>query len=445
MKRTAIILYIIAMLSSGGVISASADEPVLSGLYSGDFFTRSTLTGDWGGLRNDLAKKGVIFDMTMTQTGQAVTGGGKNSTWEYGGRGNLTLKVDTEKLGLWSGGFLTAELEGNFGRSANPKSGALSPVDANQMFPVPVLGKTAVNLPALNITQYLSSYIALVAGKMDTTGGDMNDFAHGKGDTQFMNLAFNLNPALLMTVPYSTLGAGVVLMPTKDPAGAIITVSALSAAGQPSTTGFNNLYSNQMTFNGEARVRTQFFGKTGHQLVGAIYSNKDFTSLDQRLGFVLETKEIAKKQGSWAVYYNFDQYLYEPEKGSGRGFGLFGRFAATDGNPNPIQYVWSLGFGGKGFFAGRPNDRAGIGYYYLKINQPDFNLPIATTQILGNEYGIEAFYTVALTPWLLLTPDIQVVRPSQRNRLELSTGPLPVVRKSIDTATILALRLQVVF
>ena len=79
-----------------------------------------------------------------------------------------------------------------------------------------------------------------------------------------------------------------------------------------------------MTFNGEARVRTQFFGKTGHQLVGAIYSNKDFTSLDQRLGFVLETKEIAKKQGSWAVYYNFDQYLYEPEKGSGRGFGLFG-------------------------------------------------------------------------------------------------------------------------
>ena len=50
----------------------------------------------------------------------------------------------------------------------------------------------------------------------------MNEFAHGKGDTQFMNTAFNVNPILLTTVPYSTLGTGMIVLPTKDPEQAIV-------------------------------------------------------------------------------------------------------------------------------------------------------------------------------------------------------------------------------
>ena len=71
--------------------------------------------------------------------------------------------------------------------------------------------------------------------KLDTSSGDMNEFAHGKGDTQFMNLAFNLNPALLLTIPYSTLGAGLIILPTKDPNAAIVTFSVVSAVGQAGT------------------------------------------------------------------------------------------------------------------------------------------------------------------------------------------------------------------
>jgi hypothetical protein len=33
--------------------------------YSGDFLKRLTLTGDWGGARNSLAKKGVTFDINL--------------------------------------------------------------------------------------------------------------------------------------------------------------------------------------------------------------------------------------------------------------------------------------------------------------------------------------------------------------------------------------------
>jgi len=74
--------------------------------YSGDIWTRSTLTGDWGGLRNQLAEKGVTFDLSITQVGQGVVRGGKNGAWQYGGRGDIVMNVDSGKLGLWPGGFL---------------------------------------------------------------------------------------------------------------------------------------------------------------------------------------------------------------------------------------------------------------------------------------------------------------------------------------------------
>jgi len=50
--------------------------------YSGDIWNRSTLTGDWGGLRNELAARGVTLDMNITQVGQGVVGGGKSGAWE---------------------------------------------------------------------------------------------------------------------------------------------------------------------------------------------------------------------------------------------------------------------------------------------------------------------------------------------------------------------------
>lgn len=417
-----------------------ADDQAPASPYSGEFISRSTLTGDWGGLRNQLAAKGVTFDINLVLTEQGVVDGGTNREWENGGRGDLLLKVDTGKLGLWPGGFLTAELEGNFGKGVNLRSGGLLPVNTNQIFPIP--GEENLLLPALNLTQFLSEYAGVVVGKLDTAaGGDMNEFAHGKGDTQFMNFALNLNPALLLTVPYSTLGAGVIILPTKDFHAAIISFSVVSAVGSPSRSGFGELNSGKLTYVGEARVRTDFFGLTGHQLIGGVYSNKDYNSIDQRVSLSPGSNSIAEKTDSWAVYYNFDQYLYEPVKGSGKGLGIFGRFAATDGNPNLFQYFYSLGVGGKGVMARRPHDRFGVGWYYLDIKSPAFTGPLATRELLGNEQGVEAYYSVALTPWAHLTPNIQIIHGAREKTIAL----LPADRKDIDTATITGLRLQLMF
>jgi porin len=421
--------------STGDSGGSTENKPASSGPYSGDIWHRSTLTGDWFGVRNDLAAKGITFDMSLTQVYQGIVSGGKDDDWLYGGRGNTTINVDTQKLGLWPGGFLTVELEGNFANSVNGQTGALMPVNTNQIFPMPT--GSNFNVPQVSFMQFFSPYAGLVFGKLDTMSGDANEFAHGKGDTQFMNTALSINPVALLTVPYSTLGAGVIVLPTKDPKAAIINFLVLQTNGKANTAGFDDLHSDQLSFVGEARVRTNFFGLTGHHLIGGGYSNQTFTSLDQSLRFFIENRTIEQQKGSWMIYYNFDQYLYEPQKGSGQGIGIFGRFGVSDGNPNPMHFFYSIGVGGKGIIPGRPIDRFGIGFYYMDVRNPTFTGVLGgTTEFLRDEYGGEVFYNFAITPWLLLTPDIQVIRPAQKETIS---------RESVNTATVLGLRLQMVF
>jgi porin len=397
--------------------------------YSGSLWDRSTLTGDWGGMRNDFAAKGVTVDATLTQVWQKVVEGGTDKSGTYGGRYNATMNMDFQKAGLWPGAFLMVEVEGRYTESsANRNTGALIPVNTSNMFPEPGEGGEQITVPAVVFTQFLSESFGIFGGKLDTImNGDNNEFAHGKGDTQFMNMAFNFNPAMALTVPYSTLGGGAIFLPTQNPKEWIATIAAMKTIGEASTGGLEQTFEGPTTIALETRLTTDFFDMTGHQLVGYTHSDKSYTSLDQNpYDIIIQGFPLNKEQGSWAAYYNFDQYFFEPQKGSGRGAGVFGRFGTTDGEANPVHYFASAGIGGKGICDDRPLDRFGIGYYYLWIADQD------VPQILGfdNTQGFEAFYNIALTKWVYLTPDVQVIDPSQTR---------------VDTAVVVGARLQMVF
>jgi len=440
MKRASVIVVILLLfLMSVNASTSEAETP-----YSGDLWTRSTMTDDWGGTRNEWAAKGITFDVSLTQTGMSVVSGGKNHGWEYSGRGDLTIILDTQKLGLWPGGFFTMEVEGNYNMSINPDTGSLTAVNNNQIFPT--TGKAELNIPAVSFTQFLSPYAGAFIGKVATltsTSGDMNEFAHGKGDAQFFNMAFNLNPSIGLTVPYSTLAAGVLILPTKDPADATISITALDNDGTANRSGFDTVLKGNTSYVIEGRMRTEFFGMTGHQLAGGAYSTKNFTSLSQDSRLIIQNVQLQEEDNSWCIYYNFDQYLYEPKKG--QGIGLFGRFGASDGNANLVHYFYSIGIGGKGVITSRPRDHFGIGYYYIDISSLKLTGIFRNYEFLRDEYGIEAYYNFAITPWLKLTPDIQYVRPAQKNVFTIDRGALNISKKEIDNATVLGLRLQMVF
>ena len=93
-----------------------------------------------------------------------------------------------------------------------------------------------------------------------------------------------------------------------------------------------------------------------------------------------------------------------------QGFGLFGRFGFTDGEVNPVQEFYSIGLGGKGLIPGRDNDSFGVGYCYLSVSD---DLPRVIERRTQDEQGMELYYNVAITPWLHITPDLQVVEPTR--------------------------------
>jgi porin len=416
--------------SSDSQSSASNNSDMLpTPDYSGDLFSRSTMTGDWDELRNDLAKKGITFDLGVTQTYQGVVDGGQqrsarlnlplpgsdDRTWEYNGAGDFLFNLDTQKFGLWLGGFFTLEVEGDWGSSVkvNAQTGALIPANMNSIYLVPTGHGIAVS--NVSYVQFVSTHLGFFVGKIATitkTSGDMNDFAHGKGEFNFMDLAFNFNPAALL-IPYSTLGAGVIILPGKSPDDAVISLTVFDPVGQPNTPGFDTLGQDGAMFAGEARIKTNFFGYTGHQLLGGMYSSKTYTSLDQDLRIDIESRQFQRTSGAWVVYYNFDQYLYQTKDQAGKdqGWGVFGRFGISDGNPNPLHYFWSVGLGGKGIIPPRPNDSFGVGYYYITTS----NANVARVVGLNDEQGMEVFYNIAITPWCHLTPDMQYIDGARAN------------------------------
>jgi porin len=418
MKQLWIYLWVIGVWVGG---TTWAQLPQIDN-YSGDLWSRPALTGDWGGLRNTLAKKGINLDVDIVQGVQGLNSGGsfKNQDsirYPYGGHAEYLLNVDTGKLGLWPGGFLSIMGESQFGSFLKgSETGALLPPNAAALYPMPFDDTTT--LTSVVFTQFLAKWFGIYLGKLNTFSGDANAFAH-EWKTQFMHTGFGPNPVLFQTFPYSTLGAGLIVLPTE---AVQFTFTAASPGGTANSAGFSTLFEEGVVLDGELRVGIKPFGLPGHQLIGGIWSTQTFTSLTQdlRLGVpigsiisgevplsdALSDVQIREQSGSWAIYYNFDQFLYTTKADGSQGIGIFGRIGFGDRNTNILEQFYSFGVGGRGMLPGRDHDRFGIGFYYSNLSN---DLP--GLLLSGNEIGLEVFYNIAATNWLYVTPDIQVIEP----------------------------------
>ena len=130
-----------------------------------------------------------------------------------------------------------------------------------------------------------------------------------------MNLAFSSNPVSIRLAPYAPLGMVLSFFPHKD---VVYGFSVVDPQGLPNTAGFNTLVEDPTALTHELRVTIRPFGLTGHQLLGFGWANKPFTLLTQDPRTIIDNVLVGTplKTGSdtWAVYYNFDQYLYQDKQ-----------------------------------------------------------------------------------------------------------------------------------
>jgi porin len=411
--------------------------------YSGDFWTRGYLSGDWGGVRTDLANKGVQFGLQWNQTVQGVADGGRDRGVEYGGDLDYTLNLDLMRMGVIPGGLIKFRAETRYGRSVNGISGAVLPVNTDALFPLTPKPDQDVpfTITDLNYTQFLSQHLGVFVGKLDTLDGDPNEFASGRGTSQFMNANFIFNLALALRLPYSTLGAGVVWMPLPAGTNGGITVisTVMNTADSSTTTGFED-FGKGTSWNTEADFQYRLGNLPGGMNVGGLYSfNQEFNRLNSRLVFQPgEGLTIPTKNSTWAIYWSAWQYLFtcetqkrpfDPLNGQPdqQGIGLFSRVGFADKETNPVEWAVNGGIGGRGMIPSRDDDTFGVGYYYNRIQTTRL---FSALGLEDSTQGFECFYNVAVTPAVHVTLDLQVVTS---------------VEARVQTATILGLRASLTF
>ena len=397
--------------------------------FGGCWQTRSKLTGDWGGFRNDLACRGITLDASLTQFYQGVLSGGRDEDYFYGGRLDYFLNIDGEKAGLMKGSFISLHAEQIYGLSANSAAGTFLPVSVGQIFPNPTGNDIA--LTGIKYTQFLSENFAVFGGKINTLDEWKQPFAGGRGVDAFMNMSMSLPPVLARTVPYSSWGAGFVVLKDLEP---VFTFAALDTADSTRNTGFTNFFDNGVTLMATATLPVKLNCLPGHHTIGGTYSTGSYTSLDRTSYFDPNDGGFAfmgetKRQGSWSLFYAFDQALGMVCCDPKRTWGIFGSIGIADEDPSPIRWAANIGIGGSSPITSRTGDTFGLAYFYTGLTD---NLKEFAPRVLPlrDEQGIELFYNLGVTPWCHITPDFQVVLPG---------------RDRFDTAVLFGLRMKIDF
>ena len=382
-------LLAIVALSSLACTVAGAD----------DLWTRTTLLDSPDGAKQDLKAKGVDLAVDVTNYFQGLEDDGKE--FANGGKADLRIRLDGQKLGLWRGFFITSHIEYNYGNDVNQAARGLNIIPINTAMAYP---SAKSNMFSLLLTQAFSPTTTLTVGlfnmfdaaaRRPLVGGDAID--------TFWNLAIrapltNITPPYIYGVSFNTrndVGSfGLFIYDPRDAQDLDI---------------ISDLFSDGVTYSGTATFPVTIGGRSGFQNLRVAYSTLDGVDLSSLPPGIGQPPQY--KTDRWYLQYSFEQFLGGDPKDPKVGWGLFGQFGYSDGNPNAFQGHGFIGLAGNNLMDGRVLDRWGVGYYSYRLSDAFLDaLPLIGERIKPNQ-GVEAFYNWAVTPWFRLTFDAQWSRP----------------------------------
>lgn len=392
--------------------------------------SRKTLFDNRLRIRSNLEENcGITFQGRLTQFGFGVAGGInapllpsqlQGNRFDYTGNAQYDFLFDMEKLGGLEASQLIVTVEqAPWGKYANvsTRTGALAPSVFNSLL---AFGPDNPGVPYL--TQFLyvqplsETLIAAIGKSRIVEDHDDDIFAGGQGVEQFSNLAFVDNPALLLSTPISSFLADVTML-SENGSFEIFVIDPQDRTRQ-AFSRLGDLFSEGVILGGELTRNTNFRGRPGRHRIGGFWIHTD--QPDLRLTIDRPTFPLRPIRGSlntiddaFTLFYNFDQYVQVYDDSPRRGWGWFGRMSISDGNPTPYNSFFSFGVGGFSPNRARPDDRFGLGWYYLNTSN---QFGPVTQALFGprDGHGLEVFYNFQVTPWLNITPDLQFIHPGAR-------------------------------
>ena len=426
----AILISFVLIGVTYGQESAASPQPEHS-----DFFTRETMTGDWGGTRSRWKEKGIELEFKLSNFVQGVASGGLRHDTEFNGKFEMEWKFDLGKVAGWK--YWSSEIKTEF-RYSGPLlggTGGINPV--NTAVISPAADGESVAITAFNFTRLIPVDLkkgelwAVSFGRFNLLDLIDEDFFGGSGTERFLNMA-EIGPlTVLREVPLVTNGASVAYVKGGEPR---FTLALLDPNDHTLDPGIDDLFADGITISPGVHFPVKYWNKSAkHSISGAI-TTKKFTPFDFIRQIVIPgppVNIVEPKRGSWSLSYTFRQYLVE--RGHRDGWGFFAQASIANPDTSPISRFINVGIGGNGLIKSRNRDEFGFAYAYTDLSRVlKDNIDLIT---VGNrrpraEHQVEAFYNLHITPWLRLTGDLQFVRG---------------VRNNVDTAVVPGARLVMIF
>jgi porin len=367
-----------------------------------DLLTRSGLTGDWWGARSSLADHGVTFDLRYTSFYQGLESGTGDQGYEYGGKMDALIKLDSEKLGLWEGGEFRVHLDYSHGNAPPNLGGAIFAANTALYWPVDTPDELVAT--SLNFSQKLGERSSIALGKFNPVDVyALHPFYGGWGIDRFMNIVLVAPPSGLIPVVFM----GAVATIETEP----VTWSIIVADPNDRTNDYfpGDLFSDGVLMAANATRVTALAGRRTTYGITGLYSTAegaDYSSIGGAVG-------TSTKTGAWNVNIQFTHDFQASSQQSDAAWGFVLKAGIADGNPNYVQRSLIVGIGGKALLFGRPQDSFGVGAYFYDLSdtlQDELN-PVLTD--FRDESAIEAFYSWTATPWLQIGANIQYINPAR--------------------------------
>lgn len=335
------------------------------------------ITGGWGGLRTKLLDHGItIKGLYSGEYVSNFSGGALNKTDSlYHDNLDLTMSIDTEKAGWWTGGTLWVYALRNTGNDPS----AYTIGDLQTASNIGVLADQFIINEAWWNQDFAGGRVSALAGLYNLN----SEFFVTAYGSLFINSSFGIEPEVSHNVnvsifPMSGLGARLRVKPTE------------------------NSYIQAADFDGNPTMRQLPAGVHGvgeFQVVEAGIINEPS---DYKVGYWKHTASRVYNgknfdDGDYGYYGIIDQKLLEFNNAEHSSVGVFVQYGSVPSDRN--DYTGYLGYGlhVHGLFPGRTVDSFGIAYAK------------ADTQA-DAETVIEFTYRLVLTDWLTLRPDYQIIQ-----------------------------------
>jgi porin len=282
----------------------------------------------------------------------ALTGRATGTGTDGSGRFDALLELDSTRLGLWRGG-------------------AFWPVNTAAILPLTEPGQWS--LSSLSLRQRWGG-TRLLVGKVNVIDlKAQNPFFGGWGLDRFQNLALVLPPT---GVTPATLMAASISQQIGE-----VTLSAMAIDPNDRTqNSFDNLFADGVNISLSAQWNGRLWQRSSNLGIAYTLSTRQSVSLEE---------------------------IYVPSELRQRGL-----ISPCNLTINVGHILWpspAMGISGQGMWRSRPFDGFGVGVYLYNWSS---GLQTTLQTPLQAEVGLEMFYNLALTPWLTLSPNLQVIQPA---------------------------------